>query len=149
MKRAALGVLALSVIAIGVAYGGVMLTGRASAWNAWVMAMATPFAMIATMTLGAARADKPAGGLRKLILPFAVVLLIMLGAFAAALSLPAEGESFFLGLPLRAAIVLYGIGVVPVFILPLAYALTFDEITLTEDDIERVRQAALDAGVER
>lgn len=149
MKKAALVVLVLSIVAIGIAYGGALLTGGARAWSAWAMAIATPFAMIATMTLGAARAGRPGGGLRKLALPFAAVLLIMLGAFAAALSLPADGEALFLGLPLRAAIVLYGIGVVPVFILPVAYALTFDEITLTEDDIERVRQAALDAGVER
>lgn len=149
MKRGALIVLVLSMTAIGVAYGGVMLAGAASPWNAWVMAIAMPFAMIATMILGAARAGKPHGGLRKLVLPFAAVLLLMLGAFAAAFLLPAEGEALFLGLPLRAAIVLYGIGVVPVFILPIAYALTFDEITLTEDDIERVRQAALDFGAER
>ncbi len=148
MKKAALVVLVLSIAAIGIAYGGVMLTGGAGPWNAWVMAIATPFAMIATMTLGAARAGKPGAGLRKLAMPFAAVLLIMLGAFVAALTLPADGEALFLGLPLRAAILLYGIGVVPVFILPVAYALTFDDITLTEDDIERVRQAALDAGVE-
>jgi hypothetical protein len=47
-----------------------------------------------------------------------------------------------LGLPRRAAIVLYGIGLLPLFVLPVAYALTFDEMTLSEEDLERVRRAA-------
>lgn len=112
------------------------------------MAVATSFALVATIALGAARTDRPHGGLQRLALPFAAVLLIILGAFAAALLLPAAGEPLLLGLPRRAAIVLYGIGVLPVLILPIAYALTFDELTLTEDDIERVREAAERAGTE-
>ena len=106
------------------------------------MAIATSFAMVATMALGAARTGRSLGGLRRLLVPFGLVLLIMLVAFAAALLLPAAGEPLLLGLPRRAAIVLYGVGVLPVLILPVAYALTFDELTLTEEDIERVREAA-------
>lgn len=106
------------------------------------MAIATSLAMVATMALGAARAGQRLGGLRRLLLPFAAVLLIMLSAFAAALLLPAAGEPLLLGLPRRAALVLYGIGVLPALILPIAYALTFDELTLTEEDVERVREAA-------
>ena len=113
------------------------------------MAIATSFAMVATMALGAARTGQPHGGLGRLAIPFVAVLLIMLGAFAAALLLPAAGEPLLLGLPRRAAIVLYGIGLLPVLILPVAYALTFDELTLTEEDIERVREAASRAEAEK
>lgn len=109
------------------------------------MAIATSIAMVATMALGAARSGRPLGGLRRLLVPFAAVLLIMLGAFAAALLLPADAEPLLLGLPRRAAIVLFGIGVLPVLILPIAYALTFDDLTLTQADIERARAAASDA----
>lgn len=145
-QSAAVGVLAVSMGAIGVAYAAAIVMGRTGAWSAWVMAIATSCAMIATTALGAARAGKRLGGLRRLLLPFVAVLLILLGAFAAALLLPATGEPLLLGLPRRAAIVLYGVGVLPALILPLAYALTFDDLTLTEEDIARVREAAAGAG---
>jgi hypothetical protein len=63
--------------------------------------------------------------------------------FCLALSLPAnEGpkSSLFLGLPLRAAIVVYGIGLVPIVVLPVAYALTFETQTLSSEDVERVKE---------
>lgn len=142
MKQGALAVLFGSMVAMGVAYGAAIVTGGAQNWSAWVMAAATSFAMVATMVLGAARASRPQGGIRRLLVPFLTVLLILLGAFAAALLLPAAGEPLLLGLPRRAAIVLYGVGILPVLILPLAYALTFEELTLDEEAIERVRAAA-------
>jgi len=141
-RNAAVAVLAGSIASIGVAYAAAIVTGATSTWSAWVMAIATSFAMVATMALGAARTGQLFGGLRRLLVPFGLVLLIMLVAFAAALLLPAGGEPLLLGLPRRAAMVLYGVGVLPVLILPVAYALTFDELTLTEEDIERVREAA-------
>lgn len=149
MKKAALGVLALAILAIGLAYAAAIATDGTARWPAWGMAVATAFAMVATMTLGAARTGQPHGGLRRLALPFAAVLLIMLGAFAAALLLPTAGEPLLLGLPRRAAIVLYGVGILPALILPVAYAWTFDELTLTEEDIERVREAASELEAEK
>lgn len=149
MKKAALVVLFLSMAAIGAAFATAIATGRVPVWSAWVMAGATSFSLIATMTLGAARTGRPFGGLHRVLAPFAAVLLILLGAFAAALLLPAAAEPLLLGLPRRAAIVLYGIGVLPAFILPIAYALTFDELTLSDEDIERIREAAGRAEGER
>lgn len=145
MKQGALAVLFGSMVAIGVAYGAAIITGGTQSWSAWVMAIATSFAMIATMVLGAAQASRPQGGIRRLLVPFLAVLVLLLGAFAAALLLPAAGEPLWLGLPRRAAIVLYGVGILPVLILPLAYALTFEEVTLSEEAIERVRAAAIRA----
>lgn len=148
MKKAALVVLFLSMAAIGTAFATAMAVGRVPVWTAWVMAVATSLSMIATIVMGAARTGRPVGGLRRLLAPLAAVLLILLGAFAAALLLPAVAEPLLLGLPRRAAIVLYGIGVLPAFILPIAYALTFDELTLSEEDVERVREAARRAEAE-
>lgn len=142
MKQAALVVLFISMAAIGAAFAAAIAVGRVPAWTSWVIAAATSLSLIATITLGAARTGRPLGGLRRLLAPFAAVLLILLGAFAAALLLPAAGEPLLLGLPRRAAIVLYGIGILPVLILPVAYALTFDELTLSDEDLERVRQAS-------
>jgi hypothetical protein len=92
------------------------------------------------MILGAVRGDK---GIGKLRIPFAFVALILIAGFLAALMLPATESatsSLLLGLPLRAAIVIYGIGVLPIIVLPVAYALTFETQTLSAQDVERVRE---------
>jgi hypothetical protein len=92
------------------------------------------------MILGAARGDKGIGRLR---IPFAFVALILIMGFLTALMLPATespASSLWLGLPLRAAIVIYGIGVLPIIVLPVAYALTFETQTLSAQDVERVRE---------
>jgi hypothetical protein len=92
------------------------------------------------MTLGSAREGR---GVGRLLLPFAFVWLILAGGFTAALLLPPEGATprLFAGLPLGAAIIIYGVGLLPVLALPLAYALTFDDLTLSDADLERVRAA--------
>lgn len=142
MKRGALALLVISLSAIAFAYAAAIVTGGMASWSAWVMAIATPLSMVAVIALGAARSGQRLDGLRRLVLPLVAVLAIMLAAFAAALLLPGVTEPLIFGLPRRAAIVLYGIGLLPALILPIAYALTFDDLTLTEEDIERVRAAA-------
>jgi hypothetical protein len=47
-----------------------------------------------------------------------------------------------MGLPARAAIVIYGVGLLPIVVLPIAYALTFETQTLSAEDVERVRVLA-------
>jgi hypothetical protein len=89
-------------------------------------------------------------------IPFAFVILMLVIGFGAALALPAtEGplSRLWLGLPARAAIVIYGVGLLPIFVLPIAYALTFETQTLSAEDVERVwklareNQAAKDAPI--
>jgi hypothetical protein len=36
--------------------------------------------------------------------------------------------------------VIYGIGLLPIIVLPVAYALTFEAQTLNAEDVERVRE---------
>jgi hypothetical protein len=94
------------------------------------------------MILGATRGDRGVGPLK---IPFAFVILMLVIGFGAALALPAaEGplSRLWLGLPARAAIVIYVVGLVPIFVLPIAYALTFETQTLTAEDVERVRKLA-------
>jgi hypothetical protein len=63
---------------------------------------------------------------------------------------PVTAESrLFLGLPAGAAIVVYGIGLLPLVILPVAYALTFSAMTLTDADLDRVRAAGARSAAER
>ena len=94
------------------------------------------------MVLGAVRGTRGLGSLK---FPFAFVILILVIGFGAALALPAtEGplSKLWLGLPARAAIVIYGVGLLPIIVLPVAYAMTFERLTLSGEDLERVRAVA-------
>jgi hypothetical protein len=91
------------------------------------------------MVLGAARGRLGIGTLK---IPFAIVFFILAVGFAAAISLPStesSASSLWLGLPARAAIVIYGIGLLPIVVLPIAYAVTFETQTLDAADLEKVR----------
>lgn len=145
-KRSGLILFVCAVVAIAVAYASAFLPGGAPGWGAWVLAAGTCLALVSMMVIGAARAGRIG---RRLAIAFGVVLLITGGGFATLLALPpADGAdtTLFLGLPLRAAMLLYGIGLLPFLIIPLAYAWTFDEMTLSDADVARVRAAAAAAG---
>ncbi|HLL48460.1 MAG TPA: hypothetical protein VK399_17290 [Longimicrobiaceae bacterium] len=140
-KRSALAGLFLSTLLIAAGYASAFLPGDPPRWAPWALAMGTAAILVASMALGAMRR----GGVGRLAVPFALVFLILAGGFGAALAMPgadAADATLWLGLPPRAAIVLYGIGLLPLLFLPLAYALTFDEMTLSEADLARVRDAA-------
>jgi hypothetical protein len=141
-RAAARGVLISSILAIAVAYASAFKAGGAPAWAPWLLALGIPGALGAIMVLGAARGDKGIGALK---LPFLFVFVVLASGFCLALGLPiteARGAALLLGLPIRAAIVIYGIGLLPIVVLPVAYALTFDTQTLSESDIARVREMA-------
>ncbi|HEX6250470.1 MAG TPA: hypothetical protein VFZ56_03450 [Gemmatimonadaceae bacterium] len=142
MKKLALYVLFVSIAAIFGVYLQVLTVGHATPWAPWVLALSTALSMLATMILGAARRGRRNGGLGGLAFPLLVTFVLIAGGFALALALPGAGEPLVLGLPRRAAIVLYGIGLLPLLVLPVAYAVTFDEMTLSEEDLDRVRRAA-------
>lgn len=148
-RRAAVVILFLSIAAIAIAYGASLVTSGASTWAPWIAAIAIPVALTAIMILGAVRGDK---GIGSLAIPFGFVALILIIGFLAALMLPATESptsSLWLGLPARAAIVIYGIGVLPIIVLPVAYALTFESQTLNAQDVERVRELGRRAVKER
>lgn len=142
MKTLALRTLFLAVVAIGVVQVVTLAAGAVPAWGPWVVALAIPVSMLAAMTLGAVRSGRPHGGLGALAVPFCVTFVLIAGGFVAALLLPAENEPLLLGLPRRAAIILYGVGLLPVLVLPVAYALTFDEPTLDDGRMTRLREDA-------
>jgi hypothetical protein len=142
VKTLALRTLFLAVVAIGVVQGAALIMGAVPAWGPWVVALAIPVSMLAAMTLGAVRPGRPNGGLGGLALPFFVTFALIAGGFVVALLLPAENEPLLLGLPRRAALILYGVGLLPVLVLPVAYALSFDEHTLDDGHVARLREAA-------
>lgn len=149
LRSVALAAMVAATLALAVAYASAFAPGGAPGWAAWVFAVALPIVLVAVTALGAAR---PAGGLGRLVVPIALVWALLSAGFIVVLMLPAESAaapSLLLGLPLRAAIIVYGVGLLPLLILPLGYALTFESQTLTEEDIQRVRAAAASAGAAR
>lgn len=141
-RRAALAALIAGMLAIAVGYAAAFLRGGTPVWAPWLLALGIPVALGAIMVLGAARGRRGIGPLKY---PFAFVVAVLAIGFCAALVLPAtEGplSRLWLGLPTRAAIVIYGIGLLPIVVLPVAYALTFETQTLTAEDVERVRELA-------
>ncbi|MGH7720349.1 MAG: hypothetical protein ACREON_16080, partial [Gemmatimonadaceae bacterium] len=142
-KRLALGGLVLATLALAAAYASAFFPGAPAPWAPWALALGIPTALVATMVLGAARGRR---GVGRLAWPFAFVGVTLALGFGLALALPVDehaGMQLWLGLPPRTAIVLYGIGLLPILVLPIAYALTFDEQTLNAEDLERVRRAGV------
>ena len=141
-RRLALIGLITATISIGLAYLLAFFPGGAGKPSAFLMVFGIASMAVSLMTMGAVREGEKLGILGY---AFAFVFAVLMIGFGAALLLPdADGPAskLFLGLPPRAALVLYGIGVFPVLVLPLVYAKTFEQRTLTEEDIERVRKAA-------
>jgi len=138
-RSLALAALFISTLLIAAAYGGALVVQPAPSWTAWALMIGTSTIMLATTVLGAARSRR---GIGRLVVPLATMFVVLLVGFSAALAMPEEaaGSPLWLGLPPRAAVILYGVGVLPLFVLPIAYAMTFETLTLDEADLERIRQ---------
>jgi hypothetical protein len=95
---------------------------------------------VALAIVGASRR----GRLGPLQIPLLLLLLVLEGSVLGMLALGGRLDElpWVGGLPLAAALQLYGMWLLPLPLVALAYALTFDRFTLTEDDLARVREAA-------
>lgn len=129
----------LSSVVIAVAYGSAFLPAGPPRWAPVLLALGAAGTMTSAMAIGASRPGRSLGVLR---LVFVAAFLLVAGGFAAALFLPDEtaASRLWLWLPPRAAVLVYGIGLLPVVLLPLAYAFTFDRVTLSEEDLARFRE---------
>jgi hypothetical protein len=129
----------VATVLIAMAYGSAFLPGGTPDWAPWIMAVGTALAMVSAMVFGASRHDRALGPLAWV---FGAAFVVIAGGFCAALALtpPPGGEPIWLGLPRRAAILIYGIGLLPVFLLPVAYAMTFDRVTLSDADLASFRE---------
>jgi hypothetical protein len=130
------------ILAIAIAYAAAFGRAGTPTWAPWLLALGIPISLGAIVILGAARGRNGVGPLK---LPILFVVAVLAIGFCAALALPATESPLsrlWLGLPARAAIVIYGIGLLPIVVLPVAYALTFESQTLSAEDVERVRALA-------
>ncbi|MBI2796673.1 MAG: hypothetical protein HYX65_08225 [Gemmatimonadetes bacterium] len=146
MRRVtALRLLALALACVGAGYAGAFRAGGAAPWASWAMVCGVALLMVSLMALGAARGAGTAGVTRGMAVPLAFTFAVLVGCLGAGLALPpgeATGGARLLGLPVRAAIVLYGVGVLPLLVLPFAYARSFDAQVLREDDLARISEVA-------
>lgn len=141
--RVALLLIVSAVLAIAAAYGTTLVLGSAAAFVAPALAYGIGASMTGMFMLGAARN----GALRSwLVVVFVAVFLVITGTFWVVLALPAnEGAAgiLLLGVPRRTALILLGVGALPMLLLPIAYALAFDHDLLDDDEMQRLRNAEL------
>jgi hypothetical protein len=108
-------------------------------WQAgpWIGALAGGVVLpLGLMVLGAARR----GRLGRLWLPLLVIALVFAAGWWAILAFPHGGPDVA-GLPLATALMIFVLIPLPLIVTGLAYALTFDRLGLTPEDLERVRAA--------
>ena len=135
-----LGACAVGTLLIAIAYLSAFLPGGAS-WGVWSMIAGLALLCPGCIALGTRHRARHSTLLNVTLVLTAVAIV---AGFGLAVILPANesaSSALVLGFPIRAASVLYIVGVAPLFVLPAVYAITFDTLTLTEDDIARVRAA--------
>lgn len=148
IRRLALAAIFASVLLIGAAYALAFVHAPSGQWSAWLMVIGVASIMVAMSALGALQRGRVGGGLGAV---FVSLFLILILSFGAALLLPAEDShtaGLWLGLPPRAAVVIYGVGLLPLFLLPVAYALTFSDSEPLESELRSRLAARLQTGEE-
>jgi hypothetical protein len=115
---------ALGAFAVLVAYGTAWLPGGAPPWGVWAMIAGTALMLSATMALGVSRSTHTRS---PLLWGTAFLLLVVIAGFGLPLLLPPDAASaaLWLGLPRRAAIEIYGVGLLPLLVLPGLFAWEF------------------------
>ena len=126
------------VIAIALAYTAAFFP-VARTVAPWLMVAGIVLLLCSLVLLGTRRQGRSRP--RALRLGLSLLAIVLLGGFGAALLLPPEGPGapLVLGLPRRAALLVYGIGILPALFLPLIYALSFGAAVLTESELRELR----------
>jgi hypothetical protein len=144
-RRLSLPILVASLLGIGVAYASAFLPGGAPAWAPALLLAGSVTALVAISLLGAASGAR--GADPRLLAPLAVAGLLLAGGVGAGFLLPepGPGAALYGGLPAGAAFLLFGAGLLPLLVVPLAYAWTFPRTGFGEGELERVRDRAIRA----
>jgi hypothetical protein len=126
-KRFAIAAIFVCMVLIAAAYASAFLPGGAPRIAEFVVAIATAGVMVSTMTLGAARGGRVESIALRVI--FVITFVLLAAGFCAALmTAPVTPQArLWLGLPKGAAIIIYIVGLVPMLVLPIAYAVTFKD----------------------
>lgn len=137
MRRTGLSLLILGLLSITAAYATV-LAGVAPRAAPWWLALGTTAVLAGMAVLGFARRGRATPRLaRASAICFASVAVGL--AIPLVLPPPAAGDPLLLGLPRPTAILLILVGLLPLLLLPLAYAAAFEREVLSDDDIAGLR----------
>lgn len=146
-KRTSLLVIFLSMVVIAAGYGSAFLPGGAPRLATYAFAIATASMMTAIIVLGAARKGVKLGALAWV---FAFTFAVLAIGFTLALGeTDVASQPLWGGLPRGAAIILYVVGLLPMAVLPIAYALTFERTTLNDAELAELRRKLADLNQER
>lgn len=140
MHRVGLTLLILGLLAVAASYGAA-LVGVAAHATPWWLASGSTAVLAALAVLGAARGRRPtpiltATGLVS-FLSVATGLLVPL-----AMRAPDASTPLLLGLPRPTAILLLLVGLLPLLLLPVAYAAAFEREVLSDEDLARLRSGS-------
>lgn len=114
--------------AIGVAYAAAIVAGQAPPWAPWCLVIGSATTTVGLFVVGASTRRVLSGRVAIFLAALFVVLLASFGAALAMAPDEAGGGRLLLGLPVRLAIVFYGVGVVPLVALPVVFGLTFGQV---------------------
>lgn len=137
--------LALSVVVIIVGYASAFVPAFRG-MGAWVMAIGVALNAVAALALGALRHGDP-GPRRATKLIVATLVgtgAVLIVGFAIALlrSEVTPQTTLLWGLPRPTALLLAIVGIVPLFVLPVVYAMTFDGHVLSKESLAEVVAAS-------
>lgn len=121
--RAGVACLLGGTLAIAAAYVATIAAGAAPSWAPAALALGATTMSVAMFVLGAATRGVFTRGIALLL---AALAAVMIGAFGAGLVMTPgpDAEPLLLGIPRRLAMVFYGVGFLPLFVLPLVFART-------------------------
>lgn len=118
------GLLFFGALAIGVAYAAAVGAGASPAWALWFVAFGGTACAVGLFVIGAASR----GPIRPLIgWLLAALFVVIFAVFGTALAMrtpDSASEPIVLGLPVRLAMVFYGVGLLPLLVLPVVFAMT-------------------------
>jgi hypothetical protein len=147
-RRASLIALMASLTLVGMGYLSAFVPAVPSMWGAWALLVGSVAALLAVSLLGAGESPEA----RRLLLPLGVVFVLLVGGVGSGFLLPeaGAGDRLFGGLPLPAALLLYGAGLLPLLVVPLVYAWTFQGTGLGREAMAdltaRAKAAAKEVG---
>ena len=141
LPRAALAATAVGACGILVSFASAWTPGGAPVWGVWCMIAGTAVVMSAMLALGALRS-----GIRsaRVGILAAFLLVVIVAGFGTPLLLEPETSrsALLFGLPVRFAIELFGVGLLPAVVFPVAFALEFRETGLDEAGLADLRRRA-------
>lgn len=109
----------------------------------WCLLVGSMLSLVAIALLGAARNGRVPP---ILLAPLGLTFVLVTGGVGAALltAPPVPGDPLWGGLPAGAAFVVYGAGLLPLFVIPLAYAWSFPHLGFESEELDELIRRARD-----